>query len=87
MTGNDVVYTNVDRMMDVLKQELAMEQKNALYEPGQQQVNYNTNKNEQMQQMEGQQQKQMNEQTHDDPFLDQLKGLWSVYEGIDEIMI
>lgn len=75
MTGNDVVDTNVDGMMDVLKQELAMEQKNALYEPGQQQVNYNTNKNEQMQQMEGQQQQQMNEQAHDDPFLDQLKGL------------
>ena len=64
MNSNEAVDTNVDSMMDVLKQEIALEDKNNIniVNPNTE-VNYNapqSNKKE--------------EEAHD-PFLDQLKGL------------
>lgn len=66
MQGNDVVDNNVDHMMDALKQEIALEDNNKIIEGAQKQQQYNYNT-----------QKQNNNANHD-PFLDQLKGLWTI---------
>ena len=66
MQGNENVDTNVDHMMDALKQQIAVEDNTKILEGGQkqQQCNYNPT----------QVQSQKQESSHD-PFLDQLKGL------------
>ena len=72
--SNDIADANVDNMMNALKMEVAMEDKNKIIEGGisNNQYNYNTNQQQQQQQ---QQQMQEGPEAHD-PFLDQLKGLW-----------
>ena len=71
--SNDIADANVDNMMNALKMEVAMEDKNKIIEGGisNNQYNYNTNQQQQQQQ---QQQMQEGPEAHD-PFLDQLKGL------------
>lgn len=46
MSQNEVVDTNADKMLDVLKQQIALEQKNNLnIVTGDSELNTNTNKN------------------------------------------
>lgn len=69
MQGGQTYDTNVDHMMDALKQELAVQDNTKIIEGAQKQqnINYNTQNNQQLQGKKIQ-------QGHD-PFLDQLKGL------------
>ena len=45
MSANQVVDTNAEKMLDVLKQEIALEEKNNLDIKGVSEVNINTNTN------------------------------------------
>ena len=63
MNTNDIGDTNVDNMLDALKQEVAVEDQNKLIEGMQTNTNQQYNYNPQQQQQ------------HHDPFLDQLKDL------------
>ena len=85
MSNNDVaVDTNADQMLDVLKQEVAMEEQNKMEikMEDNKNINYNQQKQEQQYQPQGNQNNgmQMGGQggqggDADDPFLNQLKGL------------
>lgn len=55
MSSNDVVDTNADKMLDVLKQEIALEEKNKLDIKGVSEVNVNTNTNYNLPQQQQQQ--------------------------------